>query len=79
MNGGLGRKRSGAFFHPKMPMKVCAMADVLEVYKKPSDPEHPLVCMFDTSKQQIKEVRQPIPVQPGEPERYDTSSERNFV
>lgn len=58
---------------------VCAMEDVLEVYKKPSDPAHPVVCMFDTSKQQIKEVRQRIPAKPGEPERYDTSSERNFV
>jgi hypothetical protein len=29
------------------------------------------VCMDETSKPQIKEVRQPIPVEPKEPERYD--------
>jgi len=58
---------------------VCAMEDVLEIYKKPYDPEHPVVCMDESSKQQIKEIRQPIAVKPGEPERYDTEYERNGV
>ena len=55
------------------------MEDVLEVYKRPYDPERPVVCMDESSKQQIKEVRQPIPAQPGESERYDTEYERNGV
>ena len=29
---------------------VCAMEDVLEVYKRPYNPEEPLVCMDETSK-----------------------------
>ena len=38
---------------------VCSMENVLEVYKKPYDEAHPVVCMDESSKQQIKEVRQP--------------------
>ncbi len=55
------------------------MEDVLEVYKRPYDPAHPLVCRDESSKQQIKEVRAPIPAQPGKYERYDTEYERNGV
>ena len=35
------------------------MEDVLEVYTRPFDTERPLVCMDETSKQQIMEVRTP--------------------
>jgi len=56
---------------------VCAMEDVLEVYQRPYDPEYPVVCMDESSKQMLKEVRKPIPAQPGKPERYDTEYERN--
>lgn len=55
------------------------MEDVLEIYKKPFDPKYPVVCMDESSQQQIKEVRQPIPVEKGQPERYDTEYERNGV
>ena len=55
------------------------MEDVLEVYKRPYDENHPVVCMDETSKQQIKEIRTPIPAEPGEVERYDTEYERNGV
>jgi transposase len=58
---------------------VCSMEDVLEIYKQPYDPEHPVVCMDEFRSQQIKEVRQPIPAEPGEQKRYDTSSERNGI
>ena len=37
------------------------MEDVLEVYHRPYDPEHPLVCMDECSKQLIGEVREPLP------------------
>lgn len=33
------------------------MEDVLDVYTRPYDRDHPLVCMDETSKQQIMEVR----------------------
>ena len=53
------------------------MEDVLDVYKRPYDEQYPVVCMDETSKQQIKEVHTPIPAEPGKPERFDTEYERN--
>jgi hypothetical protein len=55
------------------------MEDVLDVYCRPLDPTHPQVCFDERSKQQVKEVRTPLPVIPGEPLRYDTEYERNGV
>jgi hypothetical protein len=55
------------------------MEDALEVYKRPYDPTHPVVCMDESSKQHIKEIRQPISIESGSPERYDFESERNGV
>lgn len=55
------------------------MEDVLDVYCRPHDPKHPQVCFDESSKQQVKEVRTPLPVVPGEPARYDTEYERNGV
>lgn len=55
------------------------MEDILEVYKRPYNPSHPLVCMDETSKQHIKETRIPIPAEPGQPEKYDYEYERNGV
>jgi len=53
------------------------MEDVLEVYTRPTDPNQPLVCFDELSKQQVKEVCTPIPPAPGQPERYDYEYERN--
>lgn len=53
------------------------MEDVLTVYQGRYDEEHPLICMDESSKQPIKEVRSPIPAKPGEVEKYDTEYERN--
>ena len=53
------------------------MEDVLEVYKRPSDPKRPLVCMDETSKQLIGEIRVPLSSRPGEPLRYDCEYVRN--
>jgi transposase len=58
---------------------VAQMEDVLDVYTRPLDPKHPQVCFDESSKQQVKEVRTPVPVAPGEPARYDTEYERNGV
>ena len=55
---------------------VCAMEDVLEVYKRPRDVERPVVCLDETSKQLIGETRTPIPGAPGQPERIDYEYER---
>ncbi len=58
---------------------VCAMEDVLEVHHRPHDPARPLVCMDESSKQQVIEVRTALPTEPGQPQRYDTEYERNGV
>jgi hypothetical protein len=55
------------------------MEDVLEVYKRSYSSANPLVCIDETSKQLVKEVRTPLPGKPGEPEKYDSEYERNGV
>jgi hypothetical protein len=56
---------------------VAAMEDVLEVYTRPHDPKRPLVCLDEASKQLVKETRIPIPMETGQPERFDYEYERN--
>ena len=55
---------------------VAAMEDVLEVYHRPHDPERPLVCLDETSKQLVAETRAPIPAVPGRTARHDYEYER---
>jgi transposase len=55
------------------------MEDVLEVYHLPYDPKYPMVCMDESSKQMIGEVREPIPCAPGRPARMDDEYVRNGV
>ena len=55
------------------------MEDVLEVYQRTYADDEVLVCMDETSKQHIKETRTPLPIRPGEPEKYDFEYERNGV
>ncbi len=55
------------------------MESVLEVYKRPHDPLHPVVCMDEASVQCTKEIRAPIAAKPGQTERYDVEYERNGV
>ena len=51
--------------------------DVLEVYRRPRDPDCPVVCLDGTSKQPIAETRTPIEAKPGRPARYDYEYRRN--
>jgi hypothetical protein len=55
------------------------MEDVLAVYTRPRDPDRPLVCLDETSKQLIAETRLPIAMKPGRPARCDYEYERNGV
>lgn len=55
---------------------VAAMEDVLDVYHRPYDPERPVVCMDEASKQLIAEVRDPLPLRPGDVAKYDSEYER---
>ena len=58
---------------------VADMEEVLEVYQRPHDPQRPLVCLDETSKQLIIETRSPIPAKPGRKARHDYEYERNGV
>jgi hypothetical protein len=53
------------------------MEDILAVYTRPRDPDRPLVCLDETSKQLLAETRVPIPMKPGRPARCDYEYERN--
>ena len=53
------------------------MEDVLEVYQRPPDPQQPLVCMDEASRQLIEEVRAPLQAQPAKPQRTDSEYKRN--
>jgi hypothetical protein len=55
---------------------VYHMEDVLNVYQRPADPKCPLVCFDESPTQLIREKRQRIPVQAGQPERYDYEYQR---
>jgi len=52
------------------------MEDVLDVYERPEDPDYPLVCMDESPRQLIGEVHEPLPMEPGRPERYDVLYKR---
>jgi len=55
------------------------MEDVLEVYKRPYDPRRPVVCLDETSKQLIGEVRAPVLASPGQVAHYDCEYVRHGV
>ena len=56
---------------------VCAMERVLDVYEKPLDADHPVVCVDEANRQLIEEIALPIPMEPGQPERFDYEYKRN--
>jgi transposase len=56
---------------------VARMEDVLDIYAEAPDPKRPVVCFDESPTQLIGEVRQPIPAQPGQIERYDCEYKRN--
>jgi hypothetical protein len=55
------------------------MEDVLEVYQLPHDPDFPVVCMDESSKQLVGEVAAPIPMAPGHGRIIDHEYVRNGV
>ena len=56
---------------------VARMEDVLDLYAEAPDPNRPVVCFDESPTQLIGEVRQPIPAEPGQIERYDCEYKRN--
>ena len=60
-------------------MFVAAMEDVLAVYCLAHDPRFPVVCMDESSKQLVGEVRVPIPAAPGRAQIVDHEYVRHGV
>jgi hypothetical protein len=58
---------------------VADMEDVLEVYVRPYDPAHPVVCLDETSRQLLGDTRDPLPVVPGHPAKADPEDVRGGV
>jgi transposase len=53
------------------------MEDVLEVYKRPYDPQCPVVAMDEKPVQLLSDTREPIPCEAGHPARQDYEYKRN--
>ena len=56
---------------------MARMEDVLDLYHQEYNPERPVVCFDETSRQLTGEVRPPIEAAPGRVARYDTEYQRN--
>jgi len=56
---------------------VARMEDVLDLYAEAPEPKRPVVCFDESPTQLIGVVRQPIPTEPGQLERYDCEYRRN--
>jgi len=53
------------------------MYDILGLYREPYDPNKPVIGIDEKPKQLIGDSREPIPMQPGNPEKYDYEYVRN--
>ena len=58
---------------------VAHMEMVLDIYKRPYEPRRPVVCMDESPKQLIAEIKTPVPVAPGQPARSDYEYKRCVV
>jgi hypothetical protein len=55
---------------------VWRLEDILDLYAEPDDPRYPVVCFDASPYQLVSEVRQPLPMAPGRPVRYDYEDRR---
>jgi hypothetical protein len=53
------------------------MEDVLDVYERPYDKTMPVVCMDEKPYQLLGEVREPLPIRPGDDQKTDSEYVRN--
>ena len=53
------------------------MERVLDLYIQPHRPDVPVVCMDEMPRQLIGEIRKPLPMKPGQPQRHDYEYVRN--
>lgn len=52
------------------------MEDVLDLYEEDYDERRPVVCFDEKSYQMVSKTRRPLPMTPGEPERFDYEYKR---
>jgi transposase len=52
------------------------MEEVLELYDQAYDPNEPVICFDERPVQLVSETRIPLPLEPGQPERYDYEYKR---
>ena len=53
------------------------MEDILDVYEMPYDPRCPVICMDEKPYQLLGEVREPLPMRPGDTQTTDSEYVRN--
>ena len=53
------------------------MEDVLDLYAQPHDAQQPVVCFDERPVQLVSETRTPLPLEPGQPLRYDYEYQRS--
>lgn len=53
------------------------MEMILDLYERPYNPARPVVCFDETNRQLIEETRLPLPMKPGQIQRYDYEYKRN--
>jgi DDE superfamily endonuclease len=53
------------------------MEDVLEAYEEDYDEKRPVICVDESSKQLLKDIREPLPTRPHSPAKQDYAYTRN--
>ena len=48
----------------------------MDLYEEPYEPKTPMICFDEQPYQMLSEVRDPLPMKPGQPERVDFEYER---
>ena len=72
----MAESRLGHSVHPRRQILWPRWNKFLDVYKRPYDPRFPVVCMDESPRQFIDEVRIPVPCSQGKPARHDYEYKR---
>lgn len=56
---------------------VACMEDILDVYELPYNPARPVVCIDEKPYQLLGDVREPLPMRPGDDQKTDSEYKRN--
>ncbi len=55
------------------------MEAILDIYKRAYNPLNPVLCFDESSKQQIEDLVEALPIKPGCPTKFDSEYQRNGV